>query len=526
MLPCMRADPTTAPLRNATVPGDSSTRGVWYAVGVALAAGMAALIGIFFPAFASAVAVWNESAAHQFSYLVIPVSIYFVWLRRDRLVQLLPMPDMRMAWLAVPCGIVWLVSHAAHIAIGVQFAAVGMVQVLLLTLLGRGVYRALLFPLMFLWLLVPFGESLIVPLMRLTSAMTVAGLTLVGFDAYAEGTVLIAEGARYLIVEECAALDFIIGNLVISLVYANLMYTRARKQWLYTLVSVPVAILANGLRTTSVVFITEVSDGRIGLAEDHAVYGWFLFLLAVACQMAAGWRYRDANDDSPASAAVPADRPSFSKVILAWCVAIGLSGAAPAYAAFTASAASARAAQLCWPELPTVDSLGSRESDWQPNFPNASGDLHVTVADPSAPVDFYVAYYWRERPGEELINWSNRMYDGRRWNFLSRGIDELDVDGERLAVNRESLRGPRYEERTVFYWYWVNGKLTRSAQVAKLWQAEAALLFGDRRAAVVALSVATDVVHARDAAQSVLDKTTSIAHALERVRTLEAGAGC
>ncbi|MDH3452246.1 MAG: exosortase/archaeosortase family protein, partial [Gammaproteobacteria bacterium] len=189
----------------------------WPVVTVALLVGLVVVVAVFYSAFASAVAVWNQSAAHQFSYLVIPVSMYFVWLRRRRLAQLAPAPDMRMVWLALPCGIAWLTSHVAQIAIGVQFAAVGMVQILLLTLLGRDIYRALLFPFLFLWLLVPFGDSLIAPLMELTSVMTVAGLTLLGLDVHADGTVLIAEGARYLIVEECAALDFIIGNLVISL---------------------------------------------------------------------------------------------------------------------------------------------------------------------------------------------------------------------------------------------------------------------------------------------------------------------
>ncbi|MDH3715598.1 MAG: exosortase/archaeosortase family protein, partial [Gammaproteobacteria bacterium] len=266
----MHRDPAQVTSRGASIRKYGDSRAIWQAVSIALLAGLGIVVAVFYSAFASAVAIWNQSTAHQFSYLVIPVSLFFVWLRRHRLVHMVPAPDMRMVWLALPCGLVWLTSHVAQIDIGVQFAAVGMLQIPLLTLLGRNIYRVLLFPCMFLWLLVPFGDSLIRPLMELTSLMTVAGLTLLGLGAYAEGTVLIAEGVRYLIVEECAALDFIIGNLVISLVYANLMYTGATKRWLYSLAAVPVAILANAFRTTSIVLVTHASDGQIGLAYDHA----------------------------------------------------------------------------------------------------------------------------------------------------------------------------------------------------------------------------------------------------------------
>jgi exosortase len=321
----MYREPALAPSEGVPLPG---SRAIWQAVSVALLAGMGIVIAVFYSAFASAVAIWNQSSAHQFSYLVIPISLYFIWLRRHRLAHMVPAPDARAVWLALPCGLLWLASHVAQIDIGVQFAAVGMLQIVFLALLGRDIYRVLLFPFAFLWLLVPFGDSLTVSLMELTSAMTVGGLTLLGLDAHAEGTVLIAEGMRYLIVEECAALDFIIGNLVVSLVYANLMYTGLKKRWLYSLAAVPVAILANVFRTTSIVFITHASDWQIGLAYDHATYGWFVFLFAVAGQMGAGWRYRDRDADPPPVEAAIVGRLSLQRVLLIWIVVFVLARAA------------------------------------------------------------------------------------------------------------------------------------------------------------------------------------------------------
>jgi EpsI family protein len=101
----------------------------------------------------------------------------------------------------------------------------------------------------------------------------------------------------------------------------------------------------------------------------------------------------------------------------------------------------------------------------------------------------------------------------------------LTVDGEDVVVNRESLRGSRFETRTVFYWYWVDGTLTGSELQAKLLQIKAVLLFGDKRAAMIALSTDETVTgrRAREAAQSVLDRGAFVVRTLQGVRTTNAG---
>lgn len=521
----MHRDPGLAPSRgeSALLPGAS--RSIWQAVGIALLLGLGVVIAVFYSAFTSAVATWNQSTAHQFSYLVIPVSMYFVWIRRQRLALSTPSPDLRMVWLAIPCGLVWLISHVAQIAIGEQFAAVGMVQILLLALLGREIYRVLLFPLMFLWLLVPFGDFLTEPLMELTSAMTVAGLTLFGIDAYAQGTVLIAAGSPYLIVEECAALDFIIGNLVISLVYANLMFSNTAKRWLYALAAVPVAILANGFRTTTVVLITHVSDGQIGLAHDHAAYGWFVFLLAVAAQMWAGWRYHDPDATPAVARSVGVHKLSLQRVALTWVVAVVAISAAPGYAAFAVAGEVPVSNSLCWPELPIDGYTVVPDPAWQPRFAQAHGNLHALLESDFGALDLHIAYFWRQQQGAELINAQNRVYDGDRWNFLARTADELIVDGKRISVNRVSLRGPNFETRSVFYWYWVDGAFTDSAIHAKLLQIKAAVLFGEQRAAMIGLSIERGVAgqREREAVQSVLDRAPFVVRTLQKVRTTADG---
>ena len=99
------------------------------------------------------------------------------------------------------------------VAEGTHFAVVGMMQALLLTALGWRVYKALLFPLLYLWLLVPTAGFLLPPLQSITTVLAVEGIRLSGIPVFAEGIVVTVPTAVYVIVAGCAGLNFLLASL-------------------------------------------------------------------------------------------------------------------------------------------------------------------------------------------------------------------------------------------------------------------------------------------------------------------------
>lgn len=474
--------------RSLLVPSSPET---WPLALACVAAGTAAVLVLYAGGFTGMVAMWAGSATYRSLFFVPPLVLYFLWLRLPELRALAPQPALPGLLGAVPCAALWLLGETAQVATAQQLAAVGMLEVVFLTVLGWRICRRLLLPLALLWLMVPLGEDVLLPLLiRLTTTLTVAGLRLAGMPTVVDGNLLVAGGVPYNIIRECAGLDFLLGNLLVSLAFANLVYHGFRRRLLYVLASVPVAILANNLRTISVVLI---SAGGIDLATNHVTYGWFLFTVMMLAQMAIGLRFRDAPaaqaTDTPDTLASPSVAGR-SRLLAATAGVIVVAGLAPAWAHHAlAGDEGPVAVRLCLPPgvEPVPDAAGD-DSAWLPRFPAADAQLRGRLAGGAGPVDLFVAYYWRQGPGRELIAWGNRFDDGRRWYFLASGGDTAVVAGTARAVAAERLIGPGGQQRLVWYWYWVGGRFTANPVAAKLLGAWAVLTGGEQRAAVIALS--------------------------------------
>ena len=500
-----------------------SHRQAWRCAEGGILAGSAAVLAFYVEGFASLVAVWSSTVAYRVLFLVPVLSLGFVWLRLPEIRGMTPRPTAVGLLYALPFGILWLLAQATQLSIGAQVAAIGTLQAVVLTVLGWQICRRLLLPLLLLWLMVPVGDVLLPALMELTTTFTVAGLRLAGMPATMDGNLLIAGGARYSIIKECTGLDFLLGNLLVALVFANLIYRGIGRKTLYVLAAVPVAIFANILRTTSVILLTA---GGFDLASDHETYGWCVFLLAMVGQMAIGQRFRDAPAGEQAlreTATTPVDAAVASRPVVAAALSIVLlATVAPAYARFALDReAGIVPVRLCLPAgVSAVRAQPGDTGTWQPEFPTAGARLHGVLAVDARPVDWFVAYYWRQGPESKLIAWNNRVYDGQHWRYLTRSGDTAVVDGAPVRVVSERLAGALGERRRVWYFYWVDGQFVSQPWAAKLLQARAQLLGGEQRSAVVAFSAAESrlpgesVAALRDTLQSAIGQQPGIAEML------------
>lgn len=499
--------------------GDSAH---WSFVLATMGLAVAAVLAVYWSSAAAAVTVWADSATYRFAFLVAPVSLYLIWTRRQQLAGQRARPLWFGLLLLLPCSLLWLVSDAAGLSVGRQLALVGTLQALLLTILGWRVYKALLFPFLYLWLLVPAADVLLPSLQAMTTHATVAGLNLLGIPSVSEGILINADGATYRIVEQCTSLDFLLGSLAFSLVYANLLYRRFGRRVGFVAAALMAAVAANLFRTTSIIFLTDVSEGHIDLASDHQLYGWVIFLVTLVALMALGLFFREDDADSDAVAGEPdprADARDWRRALVAASTAVVLAASvAPAYAAYATPAEGIPAdLAICAPRAQPPWRVASPDGDWQAVFPTSDLRFSRRYVAAGDGADLFIAYYWRQRPEAELIAWGNGVADRRTWHPFGSVPREVELEGQRLAVTETRLLAGKWRRRLVWHWNWVDSRFAADPLTAKILQAKTRLLTGEQRAAFIALSI--EETDGTEAARAVLESLTgalSLTLALER----------
>ena len=142
------------------VPAELRVQPAWRYVPV-LAAGLAVLgiLALFWQTAGSIVAIWLRSETFAHGFVVVPICLWLAWREREALAQIPAKPWWPgLAVRVAGAGALWLVTSVADVLGLKQFALAFMVQAAIVTVLGTGVARALVFPLAFLLFAVPGGR--------------------------------------------------------------------------------------------------------------------------------------------------------------------------------------------------------------------------------------------------------------------------------------------------------------------------------------------------------------------------------
>lgn len=463
----------------------------WTIAATAVVAGIAAIILLFRGGVAQVVALWNATSAYNHCWIVLPISLYLIYERRRAVSVLRPVPTAWGLVAVAGSAAVWLLGDLVGVAEVGHFAIMGLIQGLLLTVLGWEVYRALLFPLMFLWFMVPTGGALLGPLQSIATGMSSGLLVLSGIPTVVDGNAIEVPTGRYIVVEGCAGLNFVLASLMLSVLYGHSIYRGWVKPAMLVALMVPLAIVANGIRIWGIIAIAQFTERRIDIGDDHLWYGWMFFSVVLMAAMGIAYLFRDPPADLPPPRSIAPDRSRFKPAVVASAVVatVAVAAAAPAYAALLRAGDEMPEALAL--HLPTR--MGpwrlATPSGWSPHYPNAHIAAHEAFTHEGRTVDLFVAYYWRQDKGHKAIGSANRLTPVPEWIQHPLGMVPTRVGGE-PSWARATLLDDDGRRWVVWSWYWVGGRYTANPMTAMLLQLKATLTGGDRRAALVAVWVA------------------------------------
>ncbi|MXP14251.1 exosortase A [Altererythrobacter confluentis] len=400
---------------------------------------------------------WNVSTYNH--VLFVPfIAGWLVWTRRDLLARLAPAAWWPGLVLVAGALMLWLLGTVGGVNTASQLGAVMALQGALLAVLGPRIGAALLFPLAYLFFLVPFGDELVPALQTITAKLVIVLTHWSGIPAVIDGVFIETPGGLFEVAEACSGVKFLIAMAALGTLVANVCFKSLRRRAAFMAAAIILPIIANSIRAWGTIYIAQSQGIEFAAGFDHIFYGWIFFALVVLALLAGAWRWFDRDPDDLA----PSIEPIMASPRLGWLAShsitsrralVILGALAAGFYAWSATASRIEAQLPVSIELPAV--AGWQRSADTPAIawsPRATGAGHRLLgrysANGGATVDVFVALYAAQDDGREAsAAGEGALVPGTQWRWLDTGpviaganSDYLLADGHVKRLARTSYR--------------------------------------------------------------------------------------
>jgi exosortase len=227
---------------------------------------------------------WGHDDNYSHGFLIVPIALYFAWERRQRLLDAARQPSA--------FGLIVLLGSVLTLFAGIlgaelfltRVSIVGVVAGTVLYVLGWRHLRILAVPIAFLLLMIPIPaiifNQVAFPLQLVASRFGETTLNLWGIPVLREGNVIILANTTLEVAEACSGIRSLVSLLTLGIVYGYFTDPRGWVRVTVTLATVPIAIVANGLRVAGTGVAAHYYGGQVATGFLHTFSGWAVFLLA------------------------------------------------------------------------------------------------------------------------------------------------------------------------------------------------------------------------------------------------------
>jgi len=481
----------------------------------ALLLAFALVIALYHATFYSMLQVWWRSPTFAHGFLIAPISVWLAWRQRTRLQQLADQ-SLRPALagllaamlLFVLLGMAWLLAELAHVQVMQQFAAIALLPVCALAMLGWQGLALLGFPLAYLFLCVPFGEVLLAPLIDFTASFTVTALQWSGVPVFREGSYFSLPTGNWSVVEACSGLRYLIASLALGALFAYLHFRHPARRLAVVTIALLLPILANGVRAYLIVMLGHTSGMRLAVGVDHLIYGWLFFGLLALLLYAISRRWREPALP-PLPYALPlitgqlrADGARRAKLALLACLPLCAAWPALAWAlerqAPTLHQHALQQHPLYIAPVPGWQRSAPIAGSWQAPMAGTPLQLFASEMQGQASVQLQLAWYARQTPSSELLARLDQPNGGHAMLLAERTRSAALPSG--VLQVRESVLAQGGQRRLVWRLYRQGGVDTVNGALIKLLLARGKLLQGRQDGAAIIVSASYDELGAPPAA--------------------------
>ena|SRR5579871_2758484 len=237
---------------------------------------------------------WKSISNYSHGPLIPLIAVGLVWWKWHAIEAARLEPDAGgIAIVAVAMGIYYLGVKAVQPRV-VVFSLVPLLYGLTLSFGGRELFRQLFFPITFLLLMIPLNfldNYVAFPLRVYVAQASTTMLNWMGIPAYRlgpQGTAIYSSVFHFDVADPCSGIRSLMALSTVTAAYAYVTQNVQWKRWVLFLSAMPLAVLGNMARVTSVALVAQVFGQRAGVEYHDYGSGYVIFGVALSAMVIIG----------------------------------------------------------------------------------------------------------------------------------------------------------------------------------------------------------------------------------------------
>ncbi len=244
------------------------------------------LVWLYYPVVVRLVLQWWHDPNFSHGFFVPIFAAYVLWLNRGALRNLPTSPSWYgVAVLLLGLALLILGNLGAELFLS-RFSILVVSAGLVISCLGWSYQRRILFPWIFLILMIPIPaiifNQITFPLQILASKLASAVLPLMGVPTFREGNIIQIPAMALEVAEACSGIRSLLSLATLAIIYSYLMDTSVAVRATLASASVPIAIAANSLRIVGTGLTVQYWDAEKAEGFFHAFSGWLIFVVSLS----------------------------------------------------------------------------------------------------------------------------------------------------------------------------------------------------------------------------------------------------
>lgn len=443
------------------------------------------------------VRIWWNDRSYAYGFLVIPITLYLVWVKRESLTNLRlnpnPLCGLSIILLA---GLILLAGKAGSVLAIQELSLIVMIAGLILLLLGIEYLKALALPITYLLFMFPIFdvamELIQWPFQLFSAKLGVLLLQSLGYAVFLQNQFIELPRITLEVAEECSGLRYLTSIVAIGIPLAYL----TQKNWLRRVflvgAAVIIAILSNGLRVMFVGIVAyNINDGSSIHGPFHIFQGMFVSWIGFIVLFTGAWLFSKIPVASAKEALNKETLVHQTKQMnnrrfdFLWLASVIILLAVGSCLYLYKTKPISRSEELG--RLPLI--LG----DWEGKAGNlqdhpfriqgADREIMRIYRGPTGrEVSLYIGYFESQRQDKKLINYLTRE--------IHRDAEEFTIPIDlqpSLRVNKTIIRKDNVNYLTIF-WYDLNGREVTGRWQGKFWTILNAIKHGRDNGAILLVS--------------------------------------